>query len=321
MRRLRQQSNLRLLIQETRLTVNDLVWPLFIHAHLKEKKPIAALPGHYQWSLNDLHEVIERIVALRIPAIILFAIPAYKDSTGSSALLEEGVIQLAVRQIKQLAPNLLVITDVCFCEYTDHGHCGVLNSKQEVDNDATLILLGQQAVSHAAAGADIIAPSGMMDGMIFSIRKALDYVGYQHIPLLSYAVKYASAFYGPFREAAESSPLFGDRRGYQMDPANWAQALREAELDVNEGADMLMVKPAQNYLDVIYQIKQNFLQVPLAAYQVSGEYAMIKAAAACGWLDETAAMFESLLAIKRAGANFILTYFAEACAQHLASVD
>jgi len=317
LRRLRQKASLRSLVEETRLNVNNLVWPLFINANIPKKKLIAALPDQYQWSLNDLNEAIDEAVQSNIPAIILFAIPLFKDNSGTSALSDDGIIQTAVRRIKQQAPHLLVITDLCFCAYLDHGHCGILNSQGEVDNDATLHLLGQQAVSHAAAGADMIAPSGMIDGMVHAIRTALDQADHSEIPILSYAVKYASAFYGPFREAAESTPIFGDRRGYQMDPANGDQALREAALDIQEGADLIMVKPAQIYLDVIYRIKQSFPGIPLAAYQVSGEYAMIKAAAAKGWLHEESAMIESLLAIKRAGADFIISYFAIDCAHYL----
>lgn len=317
LRRLRQTAGLRALIQETHLNLNNLVWPLFINANLEIKKAIPAMPGHYQWSLQDLHEVIAKAVALHIPAVLLFGIPAYKDSTGSSALLGEGIIQSAVRQIKRQAPHLIVMTDLCFCEYTDHGHCGPLNDLGDVDNDATLLLLAKQAVSHALAGADVIAPSGMMDGMVGEIRAALDRAKFSHIPILSYAVKYASAFYGPFRDAVESAPSLGDRRSYQMNSANALEALREAEQDINEGADMIMVKPAQNYLDVIYRIKQTFPGIPLSAYQVSGEYAMIKAASDKGWLNEQAAMVESLLAIKRSGADFIITYFAMEYAQFL----
>ena len=276
------------------------------------------MPGHFQLSVDQLLSEIQEIKKLNIPAVILFGIPEYKDATGSAALDDDGVIQQAVKLIKKIAPEILVITDLCFCEYTDHGHCGVINkieaasvNERFVDNDQTLNLLQKQAVSHARAGADVVAPSGMMDGMVRAIRQALDENHFQDIPILSYAVKYASSFYGPFREAAEGAPQFGDRKTYQMNSANANEALREAELDVAEGADMLMVKPAQNYLDIIYRIKKEFPGVPLGAYQVSGEFAMIKAAVEKKWVDHDAAMLESLLAIKRAGADFIITYFAK----------
>ena len=311
LRRLRQQQNIRSLITEHRLHVSDLVLPLFIRAGNSIKNPILSMPGHFQLSVDYLESELEEIQKLNIPAVILFGIPAYKDEQGSSALLQDGVIPQAIRQIKKLMPDLIVISDLCFCEYTSHGHCGVLNKNGDVDNDPTLHLLVQQALVHAKAGADIIAPSGMMDGMVNAIRTGLDVAGYHEVTILSYAVKYASAFYGPFREAAEGAPQFGDRKTYQKDPANAAQALREAKLDMKEGADMLMVKPAQNYLDIIYRIKNNFPGVPLGAYQVSGEFAMIKAAAEKGWLDEEKVMLETLLAIKRAGADFIITYFAK----------
>jgi porphobilinogen synthase len=312
MRRLRKTPALRQLVQENTVTVSDLVLPLFIKAGNNIKNPIASMPGHFQLSLDQLPAEIASIQTLKIPAVMLFAIPAKKDAIGSAAWDDHGVIQEAVRLIKKTAPEILVITDVCFCEYTDHGHCGVWDAdKKCVDNDKTLELLAKQAISHAKAGADIIAPSGMMDNMVQAIRTGLDAANFQDIPILSYAVKYASCFYGPFREAAEGAPQFGDRKSYQMNPANANEALKEAELDVLEGADMLMVKPAQNYLDVIYRIKQAFPEMPLCAYQVSGEFAMIKAAAEKKWIDHDAAMLESLLCIKRAGADFIITYFAK----------
>lgn len=312
LRRLRRNPGLRSFLQENTVTVSDLVLPLFIKAGNHIKNPIASMPGHFQFSLDHLPAEIASIQALKIPAVILFAIPAMKDAVGSSAWDDHGVIQEAVRLIKKIAPEILVITDLCFCEYTDHGHCGVINPEKKcVDNDKTLELLAKQAISHAKAGVDIIAPSGMMDGMVQAIRAGLDAANFQDIPILSYAVKYASCFYGPFREAAEGAPQFGDRKGYQMNPANTNEALKEAELDVLEGADMLMVKPAQNYLDVVYRIKQAFPDMPLGAYQVSGEFAMIKAAAEKKWIDHDAAMMESLLSIKRAGADFIITYFAK----------
>lgn len=311
-RRLRRTAALRHFLQENTVTVSDLVLPLFVKAGHDIKNPIASMPGHYQFSLDHLPAEIAEIQQLKIPAVILFGIPAKKDSIGSSALDDNGIVQQAIKLIKKIAPALLVISDLCFCEYTDHGHCGVIDAQtQQVDNDKTLELLGKQAVSHARAGADIIAPSGMMDGMVQAIRTALDVNQFQDIPILSYAVKYASSFYGPFRDAAEGAPQCGDRKTYQMNPANTNEALREAALDVAEGADMLMVKPAQHYLDIIYRVKQRFPELPLGAYQVSGEFAMIKAAAEKNWIDEKSAMTESLLAIKRAGADFIITYFAK----------
>ncbi len=311
-RRLRRTPHLRSLLQENAVTVADLVLPLFIKAGNNIKNPISSMPGHFQLSLDHLSAEIEEIKQLNIPAVILFGIPEKKDAMGSGALDDNGIIQQSIKLIKKIAPELLVITDLCFCEYTDHGHCGVINlDNQTVDNDKTLELLAKQAVSHARAGADIIAPSGMMDGMVKTIRAALDENHFHDIPILSYAVKYASSFYGPFRVAVEGVPQFGDRRTYQMNPANANEALREAALDVAEGADMLMVKPAQNYLDIIYRVKQQFPALPMCAYQVSGEFAMIKAAGEKNWIDEKAAMMESLLAIKRAGADFIITYFAK----------
>jgi porphobilinogen synthase len=288
------------------------VLPLFIKAGNNIKNPISSMPGHFQLSLDHLTAEIAEIQALKIPAVILFGVPAKKDPIGSSAWDDNGVVQQAIKIIKKMAPELLVITDLCFCEYTDHGHCGVYDSEKGcVDNDKTLELLAIQALSHARAGADMIAPSGMMDGMVRVIRSALDADHFQEIPILSYAVKYASCFYGPFRIAAEGVPQYGDRKQYQMNPANSAEAIKEAQLDVNEGADMLMVKPAQNYLDIIYRVKKEFPQMPLCAYQVSGEFAMIKAASEKNWIDHDAAMKESLLSIKRAGADFIITYFAK----------
>lgn len=321
LRRLRYHPKLRDLIRETTLDVNDLILPLFIHHGEDVCHPIASMPGHYQLSVDQLPEEIEEILALGIPGVILFGIPEYKDSLGSESYSDEGIIQTAISRIKDLAPELLVISDVCFCEYTDHGHCGVISEKTgqpDVDNDATLALLAQQAVSHANAGADVIAPSGMQDGMVAAIRAALDAEGFEAIPILSYAVKYCSALYGPFRQASgDSAPRFGDRRSYQMDPANGFEALREVALDLQEGADMLMVKPAATYLDVIYRVKQAHPNVPLGAYHVSGEYAMVKAAAEKGWLDEERAALEVLTAIKRAGADFIITYFAKDVARWL----
>src|SRR3990167_684085 len=299
MRRLRKTPALRQFVQENTVTVSDLVLPLFIKAGHHIKNPIASMPGHFQLSLDQLPAEITEI-------------QAKKDAIGSCAWYDQGVIQEAVRFIKKTAPEILVITDLCFCEYTDHGHCGVWDAdKKCVDNDKTLELLAKQAISHAKAGADIIAPSGMMDSMVQAVRVGLDAAHFQDIPILSYAVKYASCFYGPFREAAEGAPQFGDRKSYQMNPANANEALKEAELDALEGEDMLMVKPAQNYLDIVYRMKQAFPEMPLGAYQVSGEFAMIKAAAEKKWIDHDAAMRESLLSIKRAGADFIITYFAK----------
>ncbi|EKD78142.1 MAG: hypothetical protein ACD_42C00027G0002 [uncultured bacterium] len=311
-RRLRATAALRNLVQENQVTVSNLVLPLFIKAGNNIKNHIASMPGYFQLSLDYLPQEIEAIKNLKIPAVILFGIPEKKDARGLVSCDDHGVIQQAVTLIKKIAPDLLVITDVCLCEYTDHGHCGVVDlEKKSIDNDKTLELLKKQSISYAKAGADIIAPSGMMDGMVQAIRAALDENHFENIPILSYAVKYASSFYGPFREAAEGAPQWGDRKSYQMNPANAAEALREAKLDVLEGADMLMVKPAQHYLDIVYRVKQQFPEIPLCAYQVSGEFAMIKAAAEKNWINHDAAMRESLLSIKRAGADFIITYFAK----------
>lgn len=321
LRRRRYNSTLRHMLSESRLTINDFILPLFIREGHEIKEAIHSLPGHHRWSIDRLDEELTSITKLKIPAVILFGLPAKKDPQGSVALDSQGVIQQTIRKIKLLAPQLLVIADLCFCSYTDHGHCGVLSAisqnEREVDNDLTLALLQQQAISLAQAGADIIAPSGMMDGMVGALRVALDQAGFIHIPILSYAIKYASAFYGPFREAAQGAPKFGDRRSYQLNIANANEALYEAKLDIEEGADLLMVKPAQNYLDVIYRVKTQFPYLPLVAYQVSGEYAMIKAAAQNGWIDESQAMIESLIAIKRAGADLIISYFAKELASHL----
>lgn len=310
MRRLRRSDALRNLIQEVQLHPSDFVQPTFIKEGLEQKKEISSMPGVYQLGLSDLEAELDTLQSLNITSVILFGIPKDKDETGSCALNDNGIIQQAIQKIKQLSPNMLVISDLCFCEYTLHGHCGVIKDNY-VDNDETLALLERQAISHAKAGADIIAPSGMMDGMVANIRQALDENHFEQIPILSYAVKYASSFYGPFREAAEGSPQFGDRKQYQMDFRNKHEALREALLDIEEGADMLMVKPAMSYLDIIHQIKTSYPDIPLSAYQVSGEYSLIKHGAKVGLIDETQAMVESLTAIKRAGANFIITYFAK----------
>ena len=307
-RRLRRTEPLRRLVREAEVTTGDLILPLFVAPGEGFRRAVASMPGVDQTSVDELLRDAEEAARLGIPAVLLFGIPEAKDETGSSGYSDEGVVQRAVRALKRELPELIVITDVCLCEYTSHGHCGVLRDGA-VDNDETLPLLARMAVSHAAAGADVVAPSDMMDGRVGAIRAALDEQGFQGTPILSYAVKYASAFYGPFREAAESTPRSGDRRGYQMDAGNAREALLEARLDVLEGADMLMVKPALPYLDVIRSLRQEF-EHPLCAYQVSGEYAMIMAAAERGWLDEAAAMREALTAIRRAGADMIITYWA-----------
>lgn len=315
-KRLRQTATARSMIQETRLHVQQFIAPLFISEALTEKREIKSMPGQYQLALNDLPAEIDELSSLGIPAVLLFGIPNHKDAQGSSSLHREGIIQQAIRKIRSVNRDLLIITDVCFCEYTDHGHCGVLKGEL-IDNDKTLELLAKQAVSHAQAGADWVAPSSMTDGMVTAIRQALDTAGYNDTAILSYAVKYSSSFYGPFREAAQGAPQFGDRKTYQMNPANGNEAFKEAVLDLEEGADMLMVKPAMNYLDVIYRLKQHFPETPLCAYQVSGEYSMLKNAAAQGLLNEEQAMVESLLAIKRAGADLIISYFAKDIAKLL----
>lgn len=311
-RRLRQSAPLRRLVAETRLDAGSFVYPLFVRAGRKLRQPIGAMPGVCQLSPDELVKEASVAHALGIPAVLLFGIPDRKDERASGAYAAKGIVQQAVRLLKRELPNLLVITDVCLCEYMSHGHCGLVDTRKEtgvVANDPTLKLLARTAVSHAEAGADIIAPSDMMDGRISAIRQALDAAGFPDAPILSYAAKHASAFYGPFREAAESAPKFGDRRSYQMDPANAAEALREVALDIQEGADMVMVKPALTCLDLIHRVKTEF-GLPTAAYAVSGEYSMIKAAAANGWLDEKKATLEALLAIRRAGADFIITYAA-----------
>jgi len=320
LRRLRRHPQLRELIRETQLSPKDLILPLFVRHGQDKKIPIPSMPGQFQLSIDHLVREVREIDALGIPGIILFGIPEKKDALGSDACSDSGIVQQAIRAIKDTNPSLLVMTDVCFCEFTDHGHCGVVHEETgrfDVDNDATLELLQEQAVSHARAGADMLAPSGMMDGMIEAIRNGLDEFGYDHLPIMSYAAKYSSGFYGPFREAAESAPQFGDRASYQMDPANGNEALREVELDVGEGADILMVKPALSYLDIIRRVKEGWPEVPLAAYNVSGEYAMVKAAAANGWIDEQRVTLEILTSIRRAGADMILTYHARDVARWL----
>jgi porphobilinogen synthase len=307
-RRLRRTESLRRLVRETNLVPEQLVLPLFVRAGTKVRRPIDAMPGVAQTSVDEMLRDAERAAKAGVGGVLLFGIPEHKDATGTESWAEDGPVQQAVRALKHELPDLVVITDVCLCEYTDHGHCGVLVNG-DVDNDATLDLLAREAVSHAHAGADIVAPSDMMDGRVAAIRRALDDAQFVQTPILSYAAKFASVFYGPFREAAESTPRSGDRRGYQMDPANAREALREVKLDLDEGADAVMVKPAGPYLDVIARVRRTTL-VPLAAYQVSGEFAMIKAAAERGWLDGDRAMMESLTAIRRAGADIIITYFA-----------
>ncbi len=309
MRRLRRTEALRRMVRETRLDPAQFIWPLFVRSGTGVRAPIGSMPGVAQTSVDELLRDAEKAVAAQIGGILLFGIPDSKDATGSSAWDPQGPVPSAVRAVKREFPHLVVVTDVCMCEYTDHGHCGLLTSSGEVDNDATLELLSREALAHAEAGADIVAPSDMMDLRVGHMRRALDMAGFTQTPIMSYAAKYASAFYGPFREAAESTPAFGDRRSYQMDPANGREALREAQLDVEEGADILMVKPAGAYLDIIAAVKRE-TQMPLAAYQVSGEYSMIKAAAERGWIDGDRAMMESLVAIARAGADMTITYFA-----------
>ncbi len=312
MRRLRQHPRLRDLVREHHLRVEDLIYPMFLVHGQNVRREIPSMPGQYQLSLDRLPEALAEVGELKIPAVLFFGIPAQKDPEGRTACKDEGIVQEAVRRTKRHAAELLVITDLCFCEYTDHGHCGPLIDTprgRDVDNDATLNLLADQAASHARAGADLVAPSGMMDGMVAAIRRGLDEAGFDSVPILSYAAKFASAFYGPFRDAADSTPTFGDRRTYQMDPANGDEALREVALDLAEGADLVMVKPALAYMDIIRRVKERF-GVPLAAYNVSGEYAMVKAAAARGWIDERRIVLEMLTGFKRAGADMILTYHA-----------
>jgi porphobilinogen synthase len=306
---------IRRMVRETHLSVNDLILPVFAINGKDIKNPIPSMPGHFQLSVDHLIKVVKDAKKSGIPAIIVFGIPDKKDALGTQAYAKNGVVQKAVKEIKNKVSDLLVITDVCLCQYTDHGHCGMVEKKR-IHNDASLELLAKTALSHAQAGADMVAPSDMMDGRVAEIREMLDEEGFSDTAIMSYAVKYCSAFYGPFRQAAESAPQFGDRRTYQMDPANALEAIREATMDVEEGADIIMVKPALAYLDIIKTIR-NELDYPVAAYQVSGEFSMIKAAAEKGWLDEQAVMLESLLAIKRAGADMILTYFAMEAATYL----
>jgi len=317
LRRLRYNPLIRNMVRETILTKNDLIYPLFVVPGKGIKNPVKSMPGVYQLSIDNLIKECEEVVSLGIPAIILFGIPEHKDEKGSEAYDDNGIIQKAVREIKAKVKDLVVITDVCLCEYTSHGHCGLLNG-EEILNDETVSLLAKEAISHAEAGADMIAPSDMMDGRVAAIRKSLDYKGFTNIPIISYAVKYSSGYYGPFRDAADSAPAFGDRRSHQMDIANRDEAIREAESDVEEGADIIMVKPAGPYLDIIRRVKDKF-EMPTAAYQVSGEYSMIKAAAQNNWIDGERVMLESLISIKRAGADMILTYFAKDVAKWIDS--
>ena len=318
LRRLRRTEALRTLVRETQVNTGDLIYPFFVIEGSRVKQEITAMPGIYRYSSDLLPKEVEEVAELGIPAIILFGIPENKDEIGSSAYHPEGVIQQAIRTIKKATPELLVVTDVCLCEYTSHGHCGIIVDGY-VDNDKTLELLAKVALSYAEAGADVVAPSDMMDGRVKVIRQALDKNGFHHIPILAYAAKFASAFYGPFREAADCTPQFGDRRSYQMAPSNWREALREVEQDIAEGADMVMVKPALAYLDIVRKVRDTF-NYPLAAYSVSGEYAMVKAAVKQGWLDERGIVLEILTAIKRAGADIIITYHAKDAARWLSTV-
>ena len=312
-RRVRQNENFRRMVRETCVGVDDLVLPLFVVEGKGIERPIDSMPGQSQLSRDNIVKEAKKVRDLGIPGVILFGIPDKKDPLGTGAYAKDGIVQRAVRDIKSQVPDLMVITDVCLCEYTDHGHCGIVEG-DSVANDATLDLLARTALSHAQAGADMVAPSDMMDGRVAEIRSALDDNNLENVPIMSYAAKYCSAFYGPFRDAAESAPRFGDRRTYQMDPANSQEAIREVNMDVEEGADIIMVKPALAYLDVIFRVKEE-VDLPVAAYQVSGEFAMIKAAQKLGWLDEERVMMETLTAIKRAGADIILTYFAKAAAE------
>ncbi len=315
LRRLRRLEGLRNMVRETALSVDDLIYPLFVQPGVKIKNEIKSMPGNYRFSIDELVKECSIIQKLGIPAVLLFGIPSHKDENGSEGISDDGIVQQAIKAIKSEVKKLVIITDVCFCEYTDHGHCGWIKNG-EVDNDKTLEMLKAMAVSHARAGADMVAPSDMMDGRIAAIRSALDKHGYQDIPIMSYAAKFASTFYGPFRDAVESAPQFGDRKSYQMDPANGDEALREVELDVSEGADIIMVKPAMAYMDLIWRIKKRF-RMPVAAYSVSGEYSMIKAAAQRNWIDEKGVVLELLTSLKRAGADLIITYFAKDVAELL----
>lgn len=315
-RRLRRNESIRRLVRENQVQIDDLIYPIFVSHGKDLKVEIPSMPGNYHWSIDRVLEEVNEVVELGIPGIILFGIPKNKDEFGSGAWAKEGIVQKACRKIKEAYPDLLIITDVCLCQYTEHGHCGMVTETGQIDNDATLEFLANTALSHARAGADIVAPSDMMDGRVMAIRDKLDEAGFTHIPILSYAVKYASNFYGPFREAAHSAPTHGDRRSYQMDPANMREALREARLDLEEGADILMVKPGLPYLDVVRRLADEF-DVPIAVYNVSGEFSMVKAAAEKGWIDGEKVMMEMMVSMKRAGAKMIITYFAKEIAQLL----
>ncbi len=314
-RRMRRTETLRRMVRETRLAPDDFIQPYFVCPGRDVKKPVGAMPGVAQLSVDNVVREARESYAAGVPAVLLFGIPAHKDATGSEAWNDHGEVQRAIRELREQVPGLAIITDVCMCEYTDHGHCGLIKNG-DVDNDATLDLLVREALSHARAGADIVAPSDMMDGRVGAIRSALDEEGFANVAIMAYSAKFASAFYGPFREAAESAPQFGDRRSYQMDPPNGDEAMREVALDLEEGADLVMVKPALPYLDLIYRVKHEF-NAPVAAYNVSGEYAMIRAAGINGWIDEERATLETLTAIKRAGADLIITYFATSVARRL----
>ncbi len=314
-RRLRKSENIRRLVRETKLSIDDLIYPLFIEEGKNIETEIVSMPGIKRFSLDKISAELDEVVFLNIPAVLLFGIPSEKDDEGTETWNENGIIQQAVRFIKKNYPSLYVITDVCFCEYTSHGHCGIIH-ENDVDNDTTLVNIAKQAISHAQAGADMIAPSGMMDGTVAMVRESLDNTGFVDLPIMAYSVKYSSAYYGPFRDAADSAPSFGDRKTYQMDPANRDEAMREATFDDEEGADILMVKPALSYLDIVRDLKNNFDR-PIACYNVSGEYAMIKAADEKGWIDGEKVMMESLLSMKRAGADIIITYFAKEVARKL----
>ncbi|RCS27527.1 porphobilinogen synthase [Polaribacter sp. WD7] len=314
-RRLRTSEGIRRLVKETKLSVDDFIYPLFIEEGENIKTEIVSMPGIHRFSLDRISEELDEVTQLNIPAVLLFGIPSKKDDEGTETWNDNGIMQQAIRFIKKNYPSLYVITDVCFCEYTSHGHCGIIHNN-DVNNDATLVNIAKQVISHAKAGVDMVAPSGMMDGTIDMIRQSLDNTGYTNLPIMAYSVKYASAFYGPFRDAADSAPTFGDRRTYQMDPSNRDEGMREATFDDQEGADILMVKPALSYLDIIRDLKNNFDR-PIACYNVSGEYAMVKAAAQKGWIDGEKVMMESLLSMKRAGADIIITYFAKEAAKIL----
>ncbi|MBU5321980.1 porphobilinogen synthase [Sarcina ventriculi] len=307
-RRLRVNNEIRDLVRENTLSASDFIYPLFVVEGENIKNEISSLPGNYHVSIDRLDEVVKEILEAKVKGVILFGIPAHKDACGTEASTEDGIVQKAIRKIRELTDKLLVITDVCMCEYTDHGHCGILNDK-DVDNDKTLKRLGEIALSHAKAGAHVVAPSDMMDGRVEYIREVLDKNGFEYVSIMGYSAKYCSAFYGPFREAADSTPSFGDRRTYQMDPANTREALKEVQWDVEEGVDMVIVKPALSYLDIMHQVRSNF-NVPVVAYSVSGEFAMVKAAAKMGWIDEKKIALEMLLSMKRAGADMIITYYA-----------